>query len=86
MSHDDRGRQARRYLAMSRPELRGNDEFYFDATASLPTEGKRCTVMASDGDGLPYKLPFPVHRTDGQWFNSKFDRPLKVKIVKWRYE
>jgi hypothetical protein len=82
---DDRERRTRREIAISRPELRGTGEFYFDARDRLPEDGRHCTAMAIDERGPEYRLPFPVYRKDGHWFNVKFDRKLKVGIVKWRY-
>jgi hypothetical protein len=76
--------RARRDMAMARPELRGSNDFYFDATASLPADKRHCQAKAGDSHGA-YKLPFPVYRLDGVWFNANFNKPLEVAIVKWRY-
>lgn len=84
MRYDPRADRAKRGAALARPELRGGLPFN-SVSARLPDIGRMCVGWASDGHG-DYRLPFPVVRkSDDQWYNANFDRPLEVVIVGWTY-
>lgn len=85
MRHNS-GMKARRDAGAAKTRRLQRDSKNFNETAlKKPAEGRQCSVMANDGFGGPYYLPFTVYRRGDEWFHSKTDRKIEVAIVMWRY-
>ncbi len=52
-------------------------------TDEEPRPGSEVELLCEDHNGT-YVLPFPCHRAEGAWINTKTDEDVQVEVIGWR--